>query len=138
MNFFRKKNKQPKGGLAIQKGRFILGVVTPLLIYELIGLFIIGWAFVLVFYDYSSGRVGGPILGLGGSNPFVGLGNFIEMIKGTSVQANLFRISLKNTVIFSFLVLPVNLAITLPLASLLKSIGDKFKSFYRTIYFLPV
>lgn len=130
--------KQLKGGLAIQKGRFVLGVVVPLLLYESIGLFVIGWAFVLMFFDYSSGRVGGPILGLGGSNPFIGINNFIEMFSGTSVQANLFRISLKNTLIFSFAVLPVNLAITLPLACLLESIGEKFKSFYRTIYFLPV
>jgi multiple sugar transport system permease protein len=92
----------------------------------------------LMFFNYSSGRVGGPILGLGGSNPFVGLGNFVEMVKGTSVEANLFRISLKNTLIFAFVVLPLNLAITLPLAYLLESIGERFRAFYRTIYFLPV
>lgn len=138
MNFSLFKRKPQKGGLAIQKGRFVIGVVVPLLLYESIGLFVIGWAFVLMFFDYSSGRVGGPILGLGGSNPFIGIKNFIEMFSGSSVQANLFRISLKNTLIFAFAVLPLNLAITLPLAGLLESIGDKFKSFYRTIYFLPV
>ena len=135
MNFSLFKRKPQKGGLAIQKGRFVIGVVVPLLLYESIGLFVIGWAFVLMFFDYSSGRVGGPILGLGGSNPFIGIKNFIEMFSGSSVQANLFRISLKNTLIFAFAVLPLNLAITLPLAGLLESIGDKFKSFYRTILF---
>jgi ABC-type sugar transport system permease subunit len=50
----------------------------------------------------------------------------------------LFRISLKNTLIFAFAVLPLNLAITLPLAYLLESIGERFKAFYRIIYFLPV
>jgi multiple sugar transport system permease protein len=138
MKLRQKPNKQPKGGLAIEKSRFVLGVTVPLLIYESLGLFVIGWAFVLMFFNYSSGRVGGPILGLGGSNPFVGLGNFVEMVKGTSVEANLFRISLKNTLIFAFVVLPLNLAITLPLAYLLESIGERFRAFYRTIYFLPV
>ena len=91
-----------------------------------------------MFFDYSPGRVGGPILGLGGSNPFVGLGHFIEMIKGSSVEANLFRISLRNTLIFAVVILPLNLAITLSLAWLLESIGRRFKSLYRTIYFMPV
>ena len=130
--------RKPKGGLAIVKLRFVAGVTVPLLLYESVGIFVLGWAFVLIFFDYSSGRLGGPILGLGGSNPFIGLENFIEMIKGTSVQANLFRISLRNTLIFAVAILPLNLAITLPLAWLLESIGIRFKSLYRTIYFLPV
>jgi ABC-type sugar transport system permease subunit len=124
--------------LAIAKRRFVLGVTVPLLLYESLGVFILGWAFVLMFFDYSSGRVGGPILGLGGSNPFVGLRHFVEMIQGTSVEASLFRTSLRNTLVFAFAVLPLNLAITLPLAYLLESIGDRFKALYRTIYFLPV
>jgi ABC-type sugar transport system permease subunit len=45
---------------------------------------------------------------------------------------------MKNTLIFAFAVLPLNLALTLPLAYLLESIGDRFKALFRTIYFLPV
>jgi ABC-type sugar transport system permease subunit len=138
MNPGRKQDNRSKGGLSIAKGRFVLGVTIPLLLYESLGIFVLGWAFVLMFFDYSSGRLGGPILGLGGTNPFVGLGNFIEMFKGTSVEANLFRTSLKNTLIFAFAILPLNLAITLPLAYMLESIGERFKAFFRTIYFLPV
>jgi multiple sugar transport system permease protein len=146
MNWWRKQDKQPagsfkgrsKGGLAIAKRHFVLGITVPLIIYESLGLFVIGWAFVLMFYNYSSGRLGGPILGLGGTNPFVGLGNFLEMISGKSVEAALFRTSLKNTLIFAIAVLPLNLIITLPLAYLLESIGERFKTLYRTIYFLPV
>jgi len=127
-----------KGGLSISKRRFVAGVTVPLLLYESLGIFVLGWAFVLIFFDYSSGRLGGPILGLGGSNPFIGLGNFIEMIKGTSVEANLFRVSLRNTLIFAVAILPLNLVITLPLAWLLESISSRLKALYRTIYFLPV
>ena len=133
-----KRARRLRGGLAKAKGRFVLGVTVPLLLYEFLGIFVLGWAFVLMFFDYSSGRVGGPILGLGGSNPFVGIGHFVEMIQGTSVEATLFRTSLKNTLIFAFAVLPLNLAITLPLAYLLELIGDRFKALFRTIYFLPV
>ena len=129
MNLGRKREKQSKGGLAIAKGRFVLSVTIPLLLYESLGIFVLSWAFVLMFFNYSSGRLGGPILGLGGTNPFVGLGNFIEMFNGTSVQANLFRTSLKNTLIFAFAILPLNLAITLPLAYLLDSIRRTFQGF---------
>jgi ABC-type sugar transport system permease subunit len=138
MNSSNKEQKKKGGGLAIIKLRFVTGVTIPLLLYESLGIFVLGWAFVLMFFDYSSGRVGGPILGLGGSNPFVGLGHFIEMIKGTSVEATLFRTSLRNTLIFAVAVLPLNLVITLPLAWLLESIGNRVKALYRTIYFLPV
>jgi multiple sugar transport system permease protein len=138
MNLTLSRKRKSKGGLVISKRRFVTSVTLPLLLYESLGLFVLGWAFALMFFDYSPGHIGGPILGLGGSNPFIGLGNFIEMIKGTSVQANLFRISLKNTLIFAVAILPLNLAITLPLAWLLESISTRFKALYRTIYFLPV
>jgi ABC-type sugar transport system permease subunit len=138
MNLTATRKRKSKGGLVISKRRWVTSVTVPLLLYESLGLFVLCWAFVLMFFDYSPGRLGGPILGLGGSNPFIGLGHFIEMIKGTSVQANLFRISLKNTIIFAVAILPLNLAITLPLAWLLESIGTRFKALYRTIYFLPV
>jgi multiple sugar transport system permease protein len=138
MNLSMVRKKKPRGGLLLSKRRFVTSVTVPLLLYESLGLFVLGWAFILIFFDYSPGRLGGPILGLGGTNPFIGLENFIEMIKGTSVQANLFRTSLKNTLIFAVAVLPLNLAITLPLAWLLESIGTRFKALYRTIYFLPV
>jgi multiple sugar transport system permease protein len=138
MNLSLARKRKSKGGLLISKRHFVASVNVPLLLYESLGLFVLGWAFVLMFFDYSPGRLGGSILGLGGTNPFIGLDNFIEMIKGTSVQANLFRTSLKNTLIFAVAVLPLNLAITLPLAWLLESISTRFKAFYRTIYFLPV
>jgi multiple sugar transport system permease protein len=134
----RNGGKKSKSGLAISRRRFVTGVTIPLLLYESLGVFVLGWAFVLIFFDYSSGRVGGPILGLGGSNPFIGLKHFSEMISGTSVEASLFRTSLKNTLIFAVAILPLNLVITLPLAWMLESIGNRFKALYRTIYFLPV
>src|SRR5512137_269103 len=100
MNLTRTK-KKPRSGIAKSKRHFVTSVTLPLLLYESLGLFVLGWAFVLMFYDYSPGRLGGSILGLGGSNPFVGLGHFIDMVKSNSVQAHLFRTSLKNTIIFA-------------------------------------
>jgi len=127
-----------RGGLWVSQRRFILSVTIPMILYGAIGLFTVGWALVLAFFDYSPGRAGGGILGLGGSNPFVGLEHFANMANGVSREATQFRISLKNTLIFALAVLPLNLAITLPLATLIESVGARFKTAFRAIYFLPV
>jgi ABC-type sugar transport system permease subunit len=60
------------------------------------------------------------------------------MFTGVSLEARQFRISLVNTLIFAFVVLVLNLAVTLPLAALIESVSSRFKNFFRMIYFLPV
>ena len=134
------QEKENKRGFGLRKGqqRFILSVTVPMIIYELIGVFTLIWAFALMFFKYSPGRAGGPILGFGGSNPFVGLQHFQNMFTGVSLEARQFRLSLVNTLIFAFVVLVLNLAITLPLAALIESIQSRFKNLFRMIYFLPV
>ena len=130
--------RRRRGGLAAGQRRFILSVTIPTALYTSIGIFTIAWALLLMFFKYSAGRAGGPILGLGGSNPFVGLEHFGNMVDGVSREARLFRTSLKNTLIFAFAVLPLNLAITLPLAALLESVRDRIKTIFRAVYFLPI
>ena len=126
------------GGRLTGQRRFVMGVTLPTLLYlGGFSLLPIIWALALMFFKYSPGRAGGPILGLGGNNPFVGLEHFRNMVTGVSREARLFRISLRNTLIFAFAVLPLNLAITLPLAALIESVHDRIKSVFRAIYFLP-
>ncbi len=133
-----KSTKRRRSGVKAGQRRFVLAVTIPALIYETIGILTIGWALALMFFKYSPGRVGGPILGLGGSNPFVGLEHFRNMITGVSMEARLFRTSLKNTLIFAFTVLPLNLAVTLPLAALIESVRGRLKIAFRAVYFLPI
>jgi len=127
-----------RGGLWVSQRRFVLSVTIPMILYGSIGLLTVAWAILLMFFDYSPGRAGSSVLGLGGSNAFVGLDNFRNMIDGVSREAAQFRISLRNTLIFAFAVLPLNLAITLPLAALIESVGSRLKVGFRAIYFLPV
>jgi ABC-type sugar transport system permease subunit len=127
-----------RGGLAAGQRRFILSVTIPTILYGSIGLLTIVWAVVLMLFEYSPGRAGGPVLGLGGSNPFVGLEHFRNMIGGVSLEARLFRTSLTNTLILAFIVLPLNLVITLPLAALIEAVRGRLKIAFRAIYFLPV
>jgi ABC-type sugar transport system permease subunit len=127
-----------RGGLATAQRRFVRSVTIPIIIYATaFGVLPILWAAALMFFDYSPRRAGGPILGFGGNNPFIGLQNFQQMIVGVSLPARLFRQSLLNTLLFAFLVLPLNLAITIPLAALIESVHDRIKPVFRAIYFLP-
>jgi ABC-type sugar transport system permease subunit len=73
---------------------------------------------------------------LGGANPFIGLDNFRAMFDN-SQPARVFRLAVVNTFVFAFLVLPLNLVITLPLATLVESVHEQLKGLFRAIYFLP-
>ena len=118
---------------------FVAGTVTPMIFYlATMSLLPLLWAFVLAFFDYSPRRVGGPILGLGGDNPFVGFEYFRLMLSGAGREARIFQNSLLNTLSFTGLVLPLNMLITIPLAVLIESAGGFLRSLFRAVYFLPV
>ncbi len=59
-------------------------------------LFPMVWVVVMSFFNYSPARAGSGLLGLGGRNPFIGLGNFQAMFADTQA-ADLFRTSVWNT-----------------------------------------
>ncbi|KXK14137.1 MAG: ABC transporter permease [Chloroflexi bacterium OLB15] len=118
---------------------FVAGTVTPMVFYlATLSVLPLLWAFVLAFFDYSPRRVGGPILGLGGENPFVGFEYFQMMLEGSGRDGRMFQNSLVNTLLFTALVLPLNMLITIPLAVMIESTGSRFKGFFRAVYFLPV
>jgi ABC-type sugar transport system permease subunit len=106
--------------------RFTLAVLAPALLYlAAFTLLPLVWVFALSLFDYSPRRDGGGVGGLGGDNPFVGLSNFAEMFdfSGSSPQATTFQNSVKITLIFPFVVLPLNLMITLPLAAMIEAVA---------------
>ncbi len=100
-------------------------------------LFPMAWVVALSLFNYSPQRAGSGFLGLGGINPFIGLDNYINMF-ASNQPARVFRQSVLNTFLFTLLVLPLNLFITLPLAVLLESVHARIKGLFRAIYFLPV
>ncbi len=129
-------------GRAGSQRAFVISAVTPMVLYMAFWTLLpIVWALALAFFEYSARREGGPILGLGGENPFVGLQHFQKMLNFSSeapLEVRQFHISVKVTLMFAFLVVPLNLAITLPLASLIESAHGRLKVIFRTIFFLPV
>ncbi|HZM24833.1 MAG TPA: sugar ABC transporter permease [Anaerolineales bacterium] len=137
-SLFKKETISDGGKLMAQQRRFAYISLVPILLYMgLFTLFPILFALVMSFFSYTPIREGSGFLSLGGANPFIGIGNYIELFTGTGKPAEVFRLAVKNTFLFTALVLPLNLAITLPLAVILESIGERFKTFFRAIYFLP-
>ncbi len=80
---------------------------------------------VIAFEQYE------PLLGIWRS-PFVGLRNFVDVVRDES-----FRIALKNTFIYTIVKVPWNVSVALILASLLYPLSKKAQSFYRAAYYLP-
>jgi ABC-type sugar transport system permease subunit len=124
------------------KKKFLAATIGPLILFmSFWTLFPLLWGFALAFFDYSPRRVGGAFLGFGGENPFIGLANFVKMFDFTltaPLEVQQFHIGIKITLIFAFLVVPLNLLMTLPLAFLIESVHEKAKSIFRVLFFLPV
>jgi ABC-type sugar transport system permease subunit len=124
-----------------QKG-FVFAVTSPAVIFMAIFMLLpIVWAFALSFFDFSPRRTGSPILGLGADNPFVGLEHYRQMTDFSSdatLNVRQFHTAVKVTLLFAFLVVPLNLLITLPLAAMIESVNQRVRVIYRTIFFLPV
>jgi multiple sugar transport system permease protein len=117
---------------------FVYGSLTPIMMLLLVfAVLPMIWAVVLCFFDYSPTRAGSGFMDLGGANPFIGLENFAGLFAANQT-ARVFRLAFWNTILFAGLVLPVNLAITLPLAVLVESVHERVKGFFRAIYFMPV
>lgn len=125
-----------KSSLLRRQNIFAGSTLAPIMFYMMFFTMVpMLWGLLITFFRYSPTRAGG-FLGLGGGNPFVGLDNYFSLFSNAPA-GTLFRISLKNTLIFSLLYLPLNLVVTLPLAVLIESISARVKTLFRTIYFLP-
>ena len=138
-SLFKKEVVDEGGGkLMAKQRRFAYVSLVPILLYMgLFTLFPILFAMVMSFFSYSPVREGSGFLELGGANPFVAIANYVELFSGSGKPAEVFRLAVRNTFLFTALVLPLNLAVTLPLAVLLESINERLKTLFRAIYFLP-
>jgi ABC-type sugar transport system permease subunit len=130
------------GGREGAQRRFVAVIMTPAIVYlAVFAVLPLIWAFSLAFFDFSPRRTGSPFLGLGLDNPFVGIQHFREMFdlsRAAPLEVRQFHIALVVTLLFAFIVVPLNLAITLPLAAMIESVGRRSRVWFRTIFFLPV
>jgi len=130
------------GGREGAQKRFVSAVTLPAIAFMLFFMVLpIVWAFALSFFNFSPRRAGTPFLGLGADNPFVGLQYYKEMFSFSSdatLDVRQFHTALKVTLLFAFLVVPLNLCITLPLAAMIEAAHERARIAYRTVFFLPV
>jgi ABC-type sugar transport system permease subunit len=137
----KKRWSENQNRLDLPMRRFRRIVLVPTIVYLLVfTAFPIIWVLILSVFKYSPRREGSGLGGLGGDNPFVGLANFVELFNfiDPSTQATIFQTALMTTLIFAFIVLPLNLAITLPLAAMIESTARRISPVFRTFFFLPV
>lgn len=108
----------------VQKRIFIFTIIAPMLV------------FFFIFYIYPL------ITGFAGSltdwrafqpeRNFIGIDNYIKLF-----QDETFMASLRNTILYAVMYLPISTILALALALAIDASG-KFKSFFRTVYFVPV
>jgi ABC-type sugar transport system permease subunit len=131
------KNRRDKA-----ERQFIAGAISPLVLFMAFWTLLpVLWGIALAFFDYSARRSGGTFLGFGGENPFIGLTYFRNMLDfspDAPLEVRQFHSGMKITLLFTFLIVPLNHLITLPLAFLIESIHSKLKGIFRTLLFLPV
>ena len=130
-----------RGGLQGPQNRFRRIVLAPIVLYlAFFTLLPMVWVVALSLFNYSPRREGAFIGGLGGDNPFVGLQNFQQLFDFSDPNplAQTFHVSLVVTLVFAFIVLPLNLLITLPLAVMIESVARRLRPLFRTIFFMPV
>jgi ABC-type sugar transport system permease subunit len=126
-----------RGRLYRSQNLFVSSTLTPIMLYMMFFTLVpMLWGVLITFFRYSPTRQGG-FLGFGGGNPFIGIENYLDLFSN-SPNGQLFRLSVKNTLIFVLMYLPLNLLVTLPLAVLIETIHARLKVVFRTIYFLPV
>ena len=131
----------PSAGIDRPQRRFRRAVLAPAVAYlALFSLLPLVWVFTLSLFSYSPRRQGAGIGGLGGDNPFVGLQNFQQLFdfSGQSQLAETFQQAVVTTLLFAFIVLPLNLLITLPLAVMIESVARRLRPLLRTVFFMPV
>jgi ABC-type sugar transport system permease subunit len=122
--------------------RFRRIVLSPILLYlAFFTLLPLVWVLALSLFSYSPRREGSSVGGLGGDNPFVGLENFQQLFDFSDQASQLsqtFQTSVVVTLVFALLVLPLNLAITLPLAVMIEAAARRLRPVLRTVFFMPV
>ena len=99
-----------------------LFIAFPLAILGVFTFFPILFAFIISFYDWNL---------LIPDKPFVGLGNYIELF-----QDDVFLIAVKNTIIYTIGVVPVQTLLALFLAFIMNQ-NIRGRTFFRLAFYLP-
>ncbi len=109
----------------MKNNRFVAAVLIPSFLFLFIfSLFPVAYGLGISFYDYNPAN---------SQNPFIGLDNYRRLI-----QDEVFRLSVKNTVLYCVVAVTGNIVVTLFLAEIISVLPAKWmKTMFRTILFIP-
>jgi ABC-type sugar transport systems, permease components len=131
---------QPSGGSQLSSARrlsralFPRGLSTYLWSYLYLAPMILLFAVFTIYPLFASlGYTLYQWNGIGVPSHFVGLTNFVQVVRDT-----LFWGAFAHTFIYMLVLVPVQLCLALALALVLNNPHLRFATFYRSIYFLPV
>ncbi len=102
-------------------------ILPALALFFLMTFYPVIQAALMAFYSYDpfrGGSMGNPI--------FVGFDNFKEVLSDV-----IFWKSIKNTLIYTFFVVPVTTVITLFLAYFITPLHRKWQTFFKSVFYLP-
>ncbi|MCA1569364.1 MAG: sugar ABC transporter permease [Chloroflexi bacterium] len=99
---------------------FLSPWIVGLIVFTIIPM---GWSLWLSFTDYD------PLTDVGN---FIGVENYIEMVGDPRVSLSLF-----NTLYFTVLYVPLSVALSIFLATILNGVGGRWAGFFRTAFYLP-
>ncbi len=109
------------------RGLMLALAIIPLCIYYTVFLiFPMSYSFVMSFFDWN-------IASMVQTPKFIGVQNYAYAL----FTDNLFWVCLQNTLYYALLDIPAGVAVALLLAVLINS-RPRFRSFFRTAFFLPV
>lgn len=111
----------------MKRSKFPIYVLTPLLLLLIVFIVVpIIASFVIAFFDYN------PLRAAGG-NMYVGLRNFSQLLTDT-----VFHKAFVNTLYYVFVMVSINLCMTLLIAQTLCSLtSNKWRSLFRVNFFMP-
>lgn len=98
----------------------------------LFGVFVGLPAFLAIIIAFKRIEITSGITG----SPWVGFQNFHDLFANVLVSERIL-LAFENTVLFTICFVPANLLLSLALASLVHSIGQKRQGFYRAAFYLP-
>ncbi len=127
MGITRTLGKRGLASLSTTKAKrmtFIWGSLTPIMAYFII------FSVIPILSSFYFSLHKWPLLGR--ERPFVGLGNYIDVI-----QDPRFWISLKNTIYFAVAYMLFVIVIGLAMALLVNSLSSVARSIFRPLYFAP-
>lgn len=106
--------------------------VSMLFLLPFIVFFLLFWVVPFLFGAYMSFHKYSLI---NGNQGFTGVGNYIKILFSDSMYHKSFFLGLKNTCIFVLISTPPLVICSLGLALLVDGLPERFKAFFRTIYF---